>query len=288
MININSILIIVIIVVILFSNKKLKSKENFSVSKKCNYYKKILNNEELKNLKNGQKTMTEMLKILNEICRKNGLYYWVTGGTLIGTIRHKGWIPHDADIDLAMIEDDYLIFREKIIEEFKKDKFKNKYWLQDEDTDKFYKKYKNPIIKAKLRSLEYSYIDDKDNSIHNGVQIDIFVFKKKLDKLIIHPPLKTIKKYLNKRKKNPSLPKIPEPLNDITNYKYKDIFPLKEFNFENIKVFVPNTYKLILKKTWGGYPPPFLDKCKRFPHEGRIGKTEDWTKKKYSHLYNKN
>ena len=48
-----------------------------------------------------------MLRELDDICRKNNLKYWVTCGTLIGCLRHKGWIPWDSDIDVGMLEKDY-------------------------------------------------------------------------------------------------------------------------------------------------------------------------------------
>lgn len=47
------------------------------------------------------------LKYLDEICVKNGMLYYVCGGTLIGTIREKGFIPWDDDIDVMMPRRDY-------------------------------------------------------------------------------------------------------------------------------------------------------------------------------------
>ncbi len=67
-------------------------------------YLSDLTKDELYAHKKGQKIMTDMLRELDSICRKNNLKYWVTCGTLIGTLRHKGWIPWDADIDVGMLE----------------------------------------------------------------------------------------------------------------------------------------------------------------------------------------
>ena len=50
-----------------------------------------------------------MLKMIDKLCRENNLKYWCQGGTLIGAVRHKGWIPFDGDIDISMLEEDYNI-----------------------------------------------------------------------------------------------------------------------------------------------------------------------------------
>ena len=58
----------------------------------------------------------EILIHIDEVCRKNNLRYWVSGGTLLGTIRHKGFIPWDDDIDMFLPWKDYL----KLIEIFER------------------------------------------------------------------------------------------------------------------------------------------------------------------------
>ncbi|MEZ3485041.1 MAG: LicD family protein [Lachnospiraceae bacterium] len=61
-----------------------------------------------------KQTEKEMLGFVDKLCRSRGLRYWVCGGTLLGTIRHKGFIPWDDDIDIFLPWHDYLRF----IEEF--------------------------------------------------------------------------------------------------------------------------------------------------------------------------
>jgi len=60
--------------------------------------------EELKSIQ------LDLLQKAADFCEKNGLRYFLCGGTLIGAIRHKGYIPWDDDIDIAMPRPDYDLF----------------------------------------------------------------------------------------------------------------------------------------------------------------------------------
>ncbi len=63
-------------------------------------------------------TLLGMLDDLNEICHKNQLNYYLIGGSAIGALRHKGFIPWDNDIDLTMTRKDFLRFYEIITEQY--------------------------------------------------------------------------------------------------------------------------------------------------------------------------
>lgn len=49
----------------------------------------------------------ELLRSFDRICKENGLRYWAAGGTMIGAVRHGGFIPWDDDVDLCMMRDDF-------------------------------------------------------------------------------------------------------------------------------------------------------------------------------------
>lgn len=60
------------------------------------------------------------LAIFDKICKKHGLHYWLDFGTLLGAVRHKGFIPWDDDMDVAMPREDYVKLKEILVNELEK------------------------------------------------------------------------------------------------------------------------------------------------------------------------
>ena len=121
------------------------------------------------NLRKAQQRMLEMLVFFDDFCKKNNLRYWLDGGTLLGAIRHQGFIPWDDDIDINMPAEDFT----KLVKLFG-DKQIGDYVLQNHDTDPGY--YRCWGVLRDLKS-KYVHTDDlySERTIkYKGLQIDIF------------------------------------------------------------------------------------------------------------------
>lgn len=106
-----------------------------------------------------QSRLLEMLKWFDGFCRENKLHYYSVGGTLLGSVRHQGFIPWDDDVDIAMPREDYnklsVLMGEKIFDHYvletqnsKKEDYCYPYYkLYDVDTT-LIEHYRNPLIRG--------------------------------------------------------------------------------------------------------------------------------------------
>ena len=59
-------------------------------------------------LRRQQLRMLDILLEVDKICKKHDIRYWLSSGTLIGAMRHDGFIPWDDDLDIEMLRSDYV------------------------------------------------------------------------------------------------------------------------------------------------------------------------------------
>lgn len=113
----------------------------------------------------------EMLVIYEEIariCQKHNLTFFAVGGTLLGAVIHKGYIPWDGDLDIAMPRDDY----DKFIDICKQELDK-RFYLHHTDTDG---NYWLPFAKVRLNNTVFLEEKRKNVKAHAGIYVDIFPF----------------------------------------------------------------------------------------------------------------
>ncbi|MDH5425856.1 MAG: LicD family protein [Gammaproteobacteria bacterium] len=120
------------------------------------------------NLRKAQLVMLDMLIEFDAVCKKHRLKYWLDSGTLLGAVRHRGFIPWDDDIDLSMPVEDYNEFLKIAGQELSSEIF-----LQTSQTDK---NFKFDYIKLRSNKARIVELHEKDKQIkyHQGVFVDIF------------------------------------------------------------------------------------------------------------------
>ncbi len=248
-------------------------------------------------LRQTQLIMLRLLKIFDAICRKNNLRYWLDAGTLLGAVRHGGFIPWDDDVDVVMPLDDYRKFINLSDDEFPKDVF-----FQTEKTDI---DYICPWVKLRDR---FSYIDEAGGPYpySQSAFIDIFPmvyvtdsqhknrnwfvflppYNQKPEKIVKHLHFKSklriivqgniqrlfilllkipfVKKLFEKKysKGNREWEYMP-PIRWDKRYKDEDVFPLGKIKFEDAEFLCPANPQNYLKSRYGDFmtPPPPEKRC---------------------------
>lgn len=118
----------------------------------------------LQRLKDTEK---EILDQVVDICEKHSIEYYLAGGTLLGAIRHNGFIPWDDDIDIVMPRGEYERFAQIC-----KQELSEKYFLHDKNSDPL---YWWAFTKVQKNGTLFVENISKNVDTHHGIWIDIFI-----------------------------------------------------------------------------------------------------------------
>ena len=114
-----------------------------------------------------QLIQVELLEEVDRICQKYHISYSIEGGTLLGAIRHKGFIPWDDDVDIAMVRSEY----RKFCKACEKELDKEKYFFQNHDTDPEYRWGYAKLLKNNTSFVRYG---QEHMKMKRGVYVEIF------------------------------------------------------------------------------------------------------------------
>lgn len=240
-------------------------------------------------LRQAQLKMLRMLEVVDRICQKHQLDYWLDAGTLLGAIRHQGFIPWDDDMDIAMPRSSYDAFLRVAPAELPATMF-----LQTAHTDPG---FFNMAVPLKIRDTTSYYVEKHETgneSYVHGIFIDVFVYDKlsanikqrkrdkwkakKLSRFLAGQCSQAVfghysdfyrllGRFLPKSMLEKSLNRIIQRNNKQTSpylgrgyqcvgsncLRQEDIYPLKRVRFETGEFNVPNHFDVPLSQQYGDY-----------------------------------
>lgn len=122
-------------------------------------------------LRRDQMELFRMLQAFAGICKDNDIRWWLCSGTLLGAMRHKGFVPWDDDVDVVMLPDDYARL-EKVLADMDDEKYVLHSMKTDPEYIYVYGKFRSRRGEYDMKDPRYRYYRWK------GMSIDIFTIEK--------------------------------------------------------------------------------------------------------------
>lgn len=239
-------------------------------------------------LRQCQIVMLRMLKVLDYLCDIHDIQYFLVGGSLLGSIRHKGFIPWDDDLDVGMTRENYEKFVQLCVPQLPKDIF-----FQTPETDPTF-----PVchqVEAKLRD-KYSSLYNPYNKegYHDGIQLDIFVYDRAYLPhnsfiFLLNRTLKFLYKKKGDKFKANALKWIeknsPFPLVYASNFingrklvklganyiRRNELDELVRVQFEDMQAYIPAGWDNCLKRQYGNYMQLPSESQRKGHHSVNVG-----------------
>ncbi len=227
-------------------------------------------------LRKAQLRMLDILIEVDKICRKHNIPYWLDSGTLLGAVRHGGFIPWDDDMDIAVLWKDYKKLKKILIAELPE-----QFMFYDWKTEKYcFTKL------GKVCDLHSKYKTDSNHQMPGGAFLDIIPIHKqfsyKVRRIIDYPYGKCFRRIrgFNNSKKEIIIAYLAFPvlscfatiadcisslcptekyghlyggINTNLHRSYTDIFPLSTISFEGHNFPCPQNTDAYLTNLYGDY-----------------------------------
>lgn len=204
----------------------------------------------------------KLLRIIDKICEQNDMEYWLDSGTLLGAVRHKGFIPWDDDIDLCMDRKNFQKATEIL------PRICNQYGIAAYEVETcrggwigIEYQHKNTGTWIDIISQDYSNIDITIPENKRQLEKEVKKYHTKYQKKMrtnnnIDQQAAFRKKYIPstcRKEEAKTLVAYSEFWPDPVLYQYDDVYPLKRLDFEGVALLAPNNYDNYLKEYYGDY-----------------------------------